>query len=212
VEDGDPASRADRSCSFLALVGATEEITMKIVFAFHGKPQVALSGHAYNSMGKQPLSWHGAFIEGLIADGPTPFKPEGDALYIEGSLASMRSIVDQLSAQLDSLEKTFRAEIDAKIDRQQQCEICSMWFDKNHRRHGDGRGLDCLGDGTAVMGSRLVLMNGVDVDFTMLKKGDRFKLKDPISDYERARTYEALSNAGFEEGSGHASVLVRRDE
>jgi hypothetical protein len=185
-----------------------------MVFEFYGEPQVSFTGRPYDNSGKEAPRWSGARVEGLICDTASPLKPEGDALYIEGNVAALRSVCEQLLAQLDSLESMFRADVDERIARSKQCPVCAMWFDTkyNEQGHGDGRGMGCLGDGTVMMGNHMILVQRdgtiVEAHVEVLKKGDRFTIKEPTGDYEK-REFVALEDAVMRRGCGH--VCVARD-
>lgn len=70
---------------------------MRIVFALDGRPQVSVGGQKGNSQ-----------VEVLIVDtsGDTPetFR-EGDAIYIEGKISSIRSACRSVLTQLELIEK-----------------------------------------------------------------------------------------------------------
>jgi len=194
---------------------------MKIVFGFDGKhPQVSFTGRPYISGREQP-TWRGAHVEGLIIDSTqpdpekgTPFE-SGDALYIEGDLTTIRTICQDVLEQLDALEQDFRGQVEDEAARSQLCDVCGGWFDtrfNNEDGHGDGRGLGCLGDGTAYMGNRQIryARDGQEHEGYVgdLRQGDSFTLREPIGDYEK-RTFVALENPIQRRGA--AKVRIRRD-
>lgn len=191
---------------------------MRIVFEFYGgDPQVAFTGRALDSDHRQPPRWEGAQVEGIIIDTPvTHADPKdlhyGDDLHVEGRLRTLRLVFKRGLEQLDDLEKDLQREVEERIARSKQCEACSMWFDTKVGAHGDGRGMTCLGDGTAILGQRAVIINhpsGMTIGSQVgdLRAGDRFIIAEPMAEYEM-QEFEALEDACVREG--YAGVRIKR--
>lgn len=130
---------------------------MRIVFEFRGQPQVQFGGKAYIGSNAEPPEWRGMQVDGVIVDVfhkefrrndggvGTQVTKEGNALYIEGDLCSVREACEMVLDQLKLLEQIERERLEGIIKRTVQCATCKRWYDTLYADdgHGDGLGNTC---------------------------------------------------------------------
>ena len=175
---------------------------MKIVFEFRGKPQVVFNGYYYSGRFDEPPEYRGGRVEGLIVDCIDYDRPghesEGDTLYLEGDIESLRSAFRDALDMLDTNEEMWKRSIVDLKAHAAKCDICGGWYDTRRPQHSDGRGMGCNGDGTVMLGERLIKLirdgqDPQDWNISSLLPGQRFVIVNPIGDYEK-REFVVLDN------------------
>lgn len=120
---------------------------MRIIHELYGRPQTTASGHAYHGSIKSPPKWTGAHVDVLICDAPkNPVAPnfEGDSIYIEGNIESVKQGLRDALVAIEGLEQVLREEFEANAAKHTQCSKCSCWRIPGNV-HGDGAGKTCDG-------------------------------------------------------------------
>ena len=122
---------------------------MKHVFEFRGTPQTTCSGRTYaQRCDEKPEAWPGAFVELLAVDvlyPDTQFHREGDALYLEGDIKSVRAVLQDALAMLESFETVERERFEEDKQHFSRCGKCETWTDRRLEEHADGNGSLCPG-------------------------------------------------------------------
>ena len=174
---------------------------MTIINEIGSNPQICTQMSPYVGRCAERPTWNGAQVELGIFSGHSE-TPDGQEheLHIAGDLANVREALETALDMLKELEVYHKEEIQDKAEHSVECPVCGTWYDKRlpgEWGHPDGRGMLCVGDGSALLLKQPVrlrdgtLFKGAEIDFQQLRYGQGFCL---VGDGPNGKVYEVRRN------------------
>ena len=194
---------------------------MIVTYELGKKPSISAGVDKYANTVHEGPRWNGGraqvtfFLEQDEGQGGDPGEVNMECEDAE----ALRDALRQAAGMLDDMIEYHKEEAADKAKHSVKCGFCECHSDSRRPKewgHADGKGHQCLGNGTRVMHRRHVLAYRSDgeehlwaeVPFDSLQPHEKFRVKDPM-DNEKGITFEAV-DVPFSHYDGYrASLGVR---